>query len=107
LAIAVGPEVEYVRVRPAPSSPWHGEVVLLAASRLPAYERELGSFTADPADPQQQGEVLGSMTGADLVGRRYTPPFGYFEGHPNAHRLLAGDFVSTEDGSGLVHLAPA
>ncbi|MDT0165115.1 isoleucine--tRNA ligase [Actinotalea sp. AC32] len=99
LAVAVGPDVEYVVVVPGEGAAEHlaGERLLLAASRLASYARELGE---EPA-------VLERVAGRDLVGRRYTPPFGYFEGHENAHRLLAGDFVSTEDGTGLVHLAPA
>src|SRR5690625_8036303 len=47
------------------------------------------------------------MSGRDLEGLQYHPPFAYFAGRENAHRVLAGDFVSTEDGTGIVHLAPA
>ena len=97
LALAVGPEIEYVSVVPGQGSALAGEVVLLAASRLAAYTRELG----------EDAREVGRLTGAELAGRRYTPPFGYFEGHPDAHRVLVADFVSTEDGTGLVHLAPA
>ncbi|MCU1431664.1 MAG: isoleucine-tRNA ligase, partial [Actinotalea sp.] len=97
LAIAAGPEIEYLVVAPADGSALHGERVVLAASRLASYARELGE------DPQ----VLERLTGAQLAGRRYTPPFGYFARHPNAHQVLLGDFVTTEDGTGLVHLAPA
>ncbi|WP_250445571.1 isoleucine--tRNA ligase [Actinotalea sp. C106] len=97
LALAVGPEIEYVVVAPGEGSALAGERVLLAASRLASYARELGE------DPQ----VLTTVRGAELAGRRYTPPFGYFEGRPNAHQVLLADFVTTEDGTGLVHLAPA
>ncbi|WP_024288853.1 isoleucine--tRNA ligase [Cellulomonas sp. KRMCY2] len=97
LALAVGPEIEYVSVVPGPGSAFADEVVLLAASRLASYARELG----------EDAREVGRVTGAELAGRRYTPPFGYFEGHPNAHQVLVADFVSTEDGTGLVHLAPA
>ncbi|MFS0703187.1 isoleucine--tRNA ligase [Cellulomonas sp. 179-A 9B4 NHS] len=101
LAVAVGPEIEYVVVAPQEGSPFAashpGERVVLAASRLAAYARELGD---EPA-------VLERLTGADLVGRAYTPPFDFFLGHENAHRVLPADFVTTEDGTGVVHLAPA
>jgi len=115
LAVAVGPDIEYVRVCPGSGSPLHGEVVIVAASRLAAYERELGAFgpaqAADDAEgcaeAGEQGTLLETLTGTALAGRRYTPPFGYFEGHPGAHRLLLADFVTTEDGTGVVHLAPA
>lgn len=101
LAVAVGPEIEYVVVEPQEGSPFAGthpgERVVLAASRLAAYARELGD----------EPTVVERLTGADLVGRRYTPPFDFFLGHENAHQVLSGDFVTTEDGTGVVHMAPA
>lgn len=96
LAVAVGPEIDYVVVAPV-EGPLAGDRVLLAASRLGSYARELG----------EDATVVEHLTGAEVAGRSYTPPFPYFAGHPNAHRVLVGDFVSTEDGTGLVHLAPA
>ena len=41
------------------------------------------------------------------MGRRYTPLFDFFAGRTGAHQILAADFVTTEDGTGLVHMAPA
>ena len=96
LAAAVGPDIDYVAVRAAEGQ-FAGRVVILAQSRLAAYARELGE------DP----EVVTRLTGDDLVGLQYAPPFAYFEGRENAHRILAADFVTTEDGTGIVHLAPA
>jgi isoleucyl-tRNA synthetase len=100
LAVAVGPDVEYVVAEPAADSPFGqahpGERVVLAAARLGAYARELGEAT-----------VVSTLSGTELAGRRYTPPFDYFEGHENAHQVLLADFVTTEDGTGVVHLAPA
>lgn len=96
LAVAAGPDIDYVAVRPAEGD-FAGRTLVLAASRLAAYARELG------AEP----EVVARLTGHDLVGLRYTPPFAYFTGRENAHQVLAADFVTTEDGTGLVHLAPA
>ena len=75
---------------------WQGELVVLAAARLGAYAKELGEAT-----------VVATVKGRDLAGRRYTPPFDYFVGRENAHQVLLGDFVTTEDGSGIVHMAPA
>jgi isoleucyl-tRNA synthetase len=100
LAVAVGPDIDYVTVEPAADSPFAqahpGELVLLAAPRLAAYERELGDAT-----------VVATVRGSDLAGRRYTPPFDYFTDRDNVHQVLLADFVTTEDGSGIVHLAPA
>jgi isoleucyl-tRNA synthetase len=101
LAVAVGPDVDYVVVQPEDGSPFAtehpGERVLLAQPRLAAFARELGE---EPA-------VLATVRGADLAGATYHPPFDYFAGHENAHQVLVADFVTTEDGTGVVHLAPA
>ena len=51
--------------------------------------------------------MLARYTGAELLGTRYAPPFPYFVGQENAHRVLAADYVTTEDGTGVVHIAPA
>ncbi|MFM1722294.1 isoleucine--tRNA ligase [Rhodococcus sp. PAM 2766] len=96
LAIAVHPDVDYVHVAGA-----DGKTYLLAAARVAHYARELG----------EAPEVLGEYKGADLVGLGYTPPFDFFhgpgKGHENAHRVLSADYVTTESGTGIVHLAPA
>ncbi len=91
LAVAVHPELTYVTVEVA------GERYLIAEDRLPAYARELGD----------QPHVVTRCKGAALLGRRYTPPFDFFAGRANAHQLLAADYVTTDEGTGLVHLAPA
>jgi len=98
LALAVHPDVDYVTVRPG-GQRHGGRRYLLAQARLPAYARELGEDAAD--------HVVASYRGSELVGRRYTPPFPFFAGRPNAHQVLAADYVSTEDGTGIVHIAPA
>ena len=109
LAIAVGPDIEYavVHVDEDLDSPVAGQDVVIAADLVGAYARELGEAPA----------VLARYSGSDLVGARYAPIFDYFddEAHraegaapgPNAWTIIAGDFVTTSDGTGLVHLAPA
>lgn len=89
LALAVAPDVSYVRVR------HNGTIYILAEARLGAYEKEL-----------EDAEVLDAVLGSALVGRTYTPMFSYFADQPDAFRVIAGDFVTTEDGTGVVHLAP-
>jgi len=91
-AVAVHPEVTYVDVK-APD----GNRYVLAQARLAAYARELG----------EEPEVLGTYTGSDLIGMRYLPPFPYFMESANAFQVLCGEFVTTEDGTGIVHMAPA
>jgi isoleucyl-tRNA synthetase len=89
LALAVNPDVDYCVLE------LDGERLILAEARLGAYERELAGAVR-----------VGTMPGSDLVGRRYRPLFEYFASTPNAFRVLAGDFVTTDDGTGVVHMAP-
>ncbi|NYG56687.1 isoleucine--tRNA ligase [Nocardioides perillae] len=97
LAVMVGEDIDYVVVTaPVPGTD-ETTRYLLAEARLPAYARELGD------DP----EVSWRGTGADLVGLTYRPPFSYFEGHERAFRLVPAEFVTTTDGTGLVHTAGA
>jgi isoleucyl-tRNA synthetase len=91
LAMAVHPDVDYVTVE------HDGEKYLLAEARVGAYARELG----------EEPPVLARFKGSDLLGRKYTPPFPFFAGTEHAHQVLAADYVTTEDGTGIVHIAPA
>ncbi|BBY83900.1 isoleucine--tRNA ligase [Mycolicibacterium pulveris] len=94
-AVAVNPDVTYVHVQ-GPD----GRRYVLAQARLAAYARELGD----------EPEVLATVTGRDLLGVRYLPPFPYFADDAkarNAFQVLPADFVSTDDGTGIVHMSPA
>ncbi len=89
LAVAVGKDIEYAVMK-------EGErYYLVAEAVLGKYEEQL-----------KDAERHGTMKGIELVGRKYTPLFPYFKDHENAFRILAGDFVNTEEGTGAVHLAP-
>ena len=94
-AVAVNPGVEYVVV--AGTGVADGRRFVLARQRLAAYARELGD----------EPEILGSYTGQELLGLRYLPPFPFFAEAANSFQVLPGDFVTTEDGTGIVHMAPA
>lgn len=89
LALTVGPDIDYAVMQA------DGTRYVLAAARLGAYAKEL-------ADAEQ----VDTVKGRDLVGRRYTPLFGYFADTPNAFQVLAADYVTTDDGTGIVHTAP-
>ncbi len=94
LALAVGPDVDYAVVE------LDGERYVLAEALLDSYAAELGA-----------GRRVDTVRGADLVGRRYTPMFDFFadpeaHGTAEAFRVLGADFVSVDDGTGVVHLAP-
>jgi isoleucyl-tRNA synthetase len=90
VAVAVSPDVTYVRANVA------GETLILAE---PLVEKVLGEGV----------EIVDRFPGSALVDRRYRGPvFALEDGGPtNAFRVLAGGFVTTEDGTGLVHIAPA
>ena len=90
LAMAVGEEIDYAIMK-GPAGQFH---VIGDAARA-GYEKELAEF-----------EEVGRLKGSDLVGRTYKPLFLYFAGHANAFRILAGDFVNTDEGTGTVHMAP-
>ena len=89
LALAVGADIDYAVYEEA------GQRYLIGAATAPKYERQLANAT-----------LSGTVKGADLVGLRYTPLFPYFAGTPEAFRVLAADFVNTEEGTGTVHVAP-
>ncbi len=101
LLIMVGPDIDYVVVESDVSGTTERYVV--GAARLAAYARELKNDDSDSVLDQ----VVERLKGRDLLGRSYTPPFTYFEGHPHSHRVVEADFVTTEDGTGLVHSAGA
>ena len=94
-ALAVGRDIPYVKVRRTSES-GEQEYLYLAEARLEVLKDDF--------------EVVERLTGADLVGRTYQPLFDYFVdevGQGGAWRVVAADFVSTEDGTGIVHIAPA
>ena len=91
-AVAVHPDVTYVEVAGV-----DGRRYVLAQPRVAAYARELG----------EEPTVLSTHSGRELLDLPYVPPFPYFMDSPNAFRVLPADFVTTEDGTGIVHMAPA
>ena len=88
LAIAVGEELSYVCIEK------DGECLIIAEDLASKYEKEIGD------------NVVGKIKGSDLVGIKYEPLFDYFKDAENAFQILAAEFVTTEDGTGLVHIAP-
>jgi len=93
LALAVGADIPYVYGKK------DGETYILAKSALSRYKKELEGV-----------EIVRELTGSELVAEnlRYEPLFPYFEESPtNRFQVLQADFVGTEDGTGIVHLAPA
>jgi len=90
-ALAVHPEITYVRARMT-----DGETLILAEALV---GRVLG---------EQPYEIVDRMPGTELLGLRYEPPFPYIHDYgENGHTVLGADFVTTDDGTGVVHTAVA
>ena len=99
LALAVNPSVTYVQVEVGEDGAegFVGRRFLLAQDLVGAYAKELG----------ENHTVVSEHPGTELIGLTYEPIFGYFRDHPNAFQILGADYVTTEDGTGIVHQAPA
>lgn len=102
LGLTMGPDIDYVKVHDG------DEYYILAESRLHAYYKK-----------PEECEIVWRKKGSELLGSRYEPLFDYFkdlykatdgsDGNPpsiGAFRVFNADFVSTEDGTGIVHTAP-
>jgi isoleucyl-tRNA synthetase len=87
VALAVGPNVDYVKVA------HKDEKLILAEARLGLLEGEYS--------------VLEKMRGNKLAGSKYERIFDYHPVEKKAHYVVEADFVTTEDGTGIVHIAPA
>ena len=96
-ALCVGPEIEYIRVESA--NPYTGApaIYILAKDLLPAW------FDAGKT-PYKVLE--GSWKGAQLAGIRYHQLIPWFKPAGDAFRVIVGDYVTTSDGTGIVHIAP-
>ena len=96
-ALCVGPKIEYVRVRAA--NPYSGRpcVYILAKELLGSYfgPKKVEDF-----------EVLGSCMGPDLTGIEYEQLIPWANPGEGAFRVIEGDYVTTADGTGIVHIAP-
>ena len=94
-ALCVGPNIDYVRVKS--SNPYTGDPATYIIAR------DLVHTLFNEKIPY---EVLGSCKGSDLVGMRYEQLIPWFRPDEGAFRVIAGDYVSTEEGTGIVHIAP-
>ncbi len=88
VALAVGPDIDYVKI----SHEKHG-ILYLAKARLSVIKED---YT-----------IINELKGSDLLGKNYEPLFSYLQVEKRAWYVIPGDFVSTEDGTGVVHIAPA
>ncbi len=94
VAVAAHPDVDYVTVERALAE-GGSERLILAEALIPAV------FGEEPV------KVVERMKGSSLRGKRYQPLFTFMPADKPAHRVVLADYVTIEDGSGLVHIAPA
>lgn len=109
-ALAVGPGIDYVFVRTF--NPYSGEleIVVMAKARMNAYCPEKNATLAfadyKKGDKDIPFEVLAECKGKDLVGYSYEQLMNFVSPMGNAFKVIGGDYVTTEDGTGIVHIAP-
>jgi isoleucyl-tRNA synthetase len=101
LALTLGADIDYVLIEDLPihkdgnASSTPNDHYILAEARLSAYYKD-----------NSQYKIVWRKKGAELAGLQYEPLFPYFKDAPNSFRTFLGDFVTTEDGTGIVHTAP-
>lgn len=88
LAVAVGKDIEYACVA------HEDNCYILASALVGKYEKEIGR------------NVVATAKGTELLGIKYQPLFPYFKDQPNSFVIVDGHHVTTEDGTGVVHMAP-
>ena len=109
-ALCVGPKIDYIEVV-TPS----GDHIILAEARLEAYKKDLCGVDAD--GNLLEPKIVARYKGTDLVGLEYEPLFPWVNPidqrkpmangqQPKAYIVIPGDYVTTEDGTGIVHIAP-
>ena len=92
LGLCTGADIDYVAIKEIESQ----KIYILAQARLAAYYKSEEEYT-----------VLKSYKGSDLEGWKYEPLFPYFADQANSFKIFCDDYVTTADGTGIVHLAPA
>jgi isoleucyl-tRNA synthetase len=112
-ALAVGEKINYVAVKTFNPFTHEAITVILAkdlvAKYFPEKNAELKFEDYKAGDKAIPFQIVAEFKGADLVGLKYEQLLPYtlpYENAENAFRVIAGDFVSTEDGTGIVHIAP-
>ena len=110
-ALCVGPSIDYVRV--LSFNPYTGEpaIYVLAEALVGAWFNPKGAGL--PMESYQKGDKVvpykvldGRFKGTDLVGIRYQQLIPWFKPDGDAFRVIPGDYVTVEDGTGIVHIAP-
>ncbi|MBE2181883.1 MAG: isoleucine--tRNA ligase, partial [Anaerolineae bacterium] len=96
VALAIGENVDYVQVEGPVKDSEETEQLILAESRM-----------AQVLQQPENYKIIRKFKGKDLLGEHYRPLYSFLPVEKDYAYVVAGDFVSTEDGSGIVHIAPA
>ena len=112
-ALCVGPKIDYVALQTYNPYTAQPIVVVMADARVPAYFDTAAEITDGGEMPEfKKGgkflpyRVVGRYKGTDLVGMEYEQLLPMIKPMGDAFRVIPGDFVTTEDGAGIVHIAP-
>lgn len=97
LALVVGAEIDYVKIKDLDTN----EIYYVAEARLDAV------YKGSAKKQDKPYEILEKLPGSKLVGKTYEPLFPYFKNHSNAFQVISAEFVTINDGTGIVHAAPA
>ncbi len=92
LALAVNPRLDYTYVKDKSD----GKIYLMARDVLDSFYKNKKDY-----------KTIKNVKGKDLEGKEYDPLFPYFKNTKNSFKIILGDFVNSEDGTGIVHIAPA
>ncbi|MEI8031900.1 MAG: isoleucine--tRNA ligase [Chlorobiaceae bacterium] len=96
VALCVGPDIDYVRAHNRQT----GELLILAKSRMQVLQEK-------DEDGESLWQIVSDLKGSDLEGLDYEPLFDYLHPEKRCWYVTSGPFVSTGDGTGIVHIAPA
>ena len=109
-ALCVGPRFEYVCVRTYNIYSGHPISIVLARECVRNYFSPEGAeadmMAYKPGDKIVPYRIVATWNGPELVGMQYEPLLPYVKPDEGAFRVIAGDYVSTEEGTGIVHIAP-
>ncbi len=100
LGLAIGKDIKYVQVKlkkieSVPEDNELNEKIYIVAEEV-----------VENIFREKEYEVVGRLTSDDLVGLEYVPPFDFYKARDKAHKIYLGDHVTSESGTGIVHLAP-
>lgn len=109
-ALCVGPKITYVCIRTYNMYTSQPVTVVMAKERVSAYFNAKGENMPledyKPGDKIVPYQIVGEYAGTDLVGMHYAQLMPWVNPGEGAFRVISGDYVTTEDGTGIVHIAP-